>query len=152
MPRSAEAAAIASRIAAFDPAVAAELRAARRKLRARFPRGYELVYDNYNALVCAISPSERTTDCLLSIVAYPRWVTLFFANGKALADPKKILQGTGNRVRSIRLTQAVDLDRADVRALITAAARPYAAAFRAAPALTTVLKSVAKTRRPRRAS
>ena len=77
-------------------------------------------------------------------------MTLFFADGKGLADPQKLLQGSGSRVRSIRLQSADDLDRPEVRALIAAATRPHAAVFRVAPKLTTIVKSVAKTRRPRR--
>ncbi len=143
---------VASLLAEYEPTLAAELRRARKKLRALFPRGYELVYDNYNALVFAISTSERTSDCLVSVVGYPKWVTLFFAHGKGLADPAGLLQGSGSRIRSIRLATAEDLDRREVRALIAAATRPHASAFRAAPKLATVVKSVAKTRRPRRQS
>ena len=63
MPPSPDAPGIASLIADYEPSLAAELRAARSKLHALFPRGYELVSDNYNGLVFAITPSERTPDC-----------------------------------------------------------------------------------------
>ena len=50
----------------YTPAVEAQLREARTRLRAMFPRGFELVYDNYNALVFGISPTERTSDAVTS--------------------------------------------------------------------------------------
>ena len=62
--------AVESQIAIFlrkyTPAVEEQLREARTRLRAMFPRGFELVYDNYNALVFGISPTERTSDAFIS--------------------------------------------------------------------------------------
>ena len=49
----------------YTPAVEAQLREARTRLRGMFPRGFELVYDNYNALVFGISPTERTSDAFI---------------------------------------------------------------------------------------
>ncbi len=42
----------------FSPEVEASLRDSREQLRARFLRGYELVFDNDNALVFGFSPTE----------------------------------------------------------------------------------------------
>ncbi len=39
----------------YDPEIESQLREARTRLRAMFPRGFELVFDNHNALVFAIS-------------------------------------------------------------------------------------------------
>ena len=65
----------------YTPALEAQLREARTRLRAMFPRGFELVYDNYNALVFGISPTERTSDAFISVAGYPKLVTLFFLHG-----------------------------------------------------------------------
>jgi hypothetical protein len=101
------ASAIESQVAVFlgkyTPVVEAQLREARSRLRALFPRGFELVYDNYNALVFGISPTERTSDVFLSVAGYPKWVTLFFLHGDGLRDPSGLLEGQGKQVRSIRL-------------------------------------------------
>ncbi len=67
-------------VSKYTPEIAAQLRRVRAKLRALFPRGYELVYDNYNALVFGFSPTERASDALVSVAGYPKWVTLFFLN------------------------------------------------------------------------
>lgn len=143
---------IAGFIERFSPAIAAQLQSARGKLQALFPRGCELVYDNYNALVFAFAASERMSDIVLSIAAYPRWVTLFFMRGVDLADPKQLLVGTGKQIRSIVLTDPDMLGAPAVRALIKQAMKPVAAAFRAAgPRVTTIKAAVAKLR-PRRPS
>ena len=149
--------AVESRIAVFlgkyTPAIEAQLREARARLRAMFPQGFELVFDNYNALVFGISASERSSDAFLSVVGYPKWVTLFFLNGAGLHDPHGLLEGQGKQVRSIRLTDPADIDSAKVRALIVQAIRPHKPGLLAAPGLTTIIKlEVAKQRSRRPAS
>jgi hypothetical protein len=141
---------IAAFLAKYTPEVEARLREARSRLRARFPRGFELVYDNYNALVFGISPTERTQDAFISVAGYPRWVTLFFLHGGDLHDPSGLLEGEGKQVRGIRLGKPAQIDTPTVQALIAQAVLPHKAAFRAAPALTTIVKSVVAKQRPRR--
>ncbi|WP_171088908.1 DUF1801 domain-containing protein [Usitatibacter rugosus] len=138
-------------VAKYSPKMAREITAAREKMRAMIPRGYEMVYDNYNALVFAYCSSERPSEAQVSIAAMPRWVTLFFIQGVQLDDPKKLLLGDGSQVRSVRLEGgAADLDRRDIRALIDQALAPFAEAFAAAPKLRTVLRSVSEKQRARR--
>src|SRR6185436_8710218 len=103
MARSETETRIAASIAKYESGVAARLRGARRKLRALFRRGYEQVYDNYTALGFGIGATDRSPSVVVSVVGYPRWVTLFFLHGAKLKDPDKLLQGSGSRVRSIRL-------------------------------------------------
>ena len=145
-----------ARIAAFAgkyaPEIADVALACRRKLRQLVPRGFELVYDSYNALVFAFGPTEKSSDAVCSIAAYPRWVTLFFMDGTRLDDPAGLLQGTGSRIRSVRLGSAADLDRKDVRALIAAALASAKSAFAGAPPLATTIKSVSAKQRARRPS
>jgi hypothetical protein len=137
-------------LARYTPEIAAELRQARARLRAAFPRGVEMVYDNYNALVFCIGAAAHRSAAFISVAGYPRWVTLFFLPGTGLDDPSGLLEGTGSLVRSVRLKSAADLDRPEVAALIAQAIRPHAVALAAAPALTTVVKSVSPRQRPRR--
>ena len=143
-------AAIKGFLAKYDPAIAAQLKACRKKIRALVPRGFEMVYDNYNGLVFGFSPTERPSDALLSIVGYPRWVGLAFLQGASVADPDGLLQGAGRQVRGLRLRSPKDLDEPKVRALIARALAPEAEAFTAAPPLRTILKSVSAKQRPRR--
>ena len=141
---------IASFIARYSPEIAAQLRESRARLRALFPRGYELVFDNYNALVFGFSPTEKTRDAFVSIAGYPRWVTLFFLHGATLADPANLLEGEGKQVRSIRLKTAGQIDLPDVRSLIERASERVRAQLDAAPPLTTVVKMELARQRARR--
>ena len=136
--------AVESQIAVFlgkyTPAIEALLREARTRLRAMFPRGFELVYDNYNALVFGISPTERTSDALLSVAGYPKWVTLYFLHGASLDDPNGLLEGQGKQVRGVRLRDPGTINAPEVEALIAQAVLPHESAFLAAPGLTTIVK------------
>ena len=142
--------AIAAFLAKYSPAIESQLKDARRRLRAFFPRGFELVFDNYNALVFGIGPTERASDAFVSIAGYPRWVTLFFLHGTALHDPSGLLEGQGKQVRSIRLAHASQMNQPGVEALIAQAVLPHRAVLAAAPVLTTVVKAVVAKQRPRR--
>lgn len=142
---------IATFIARYAPEVAAEIRAARARLRKRIPRGHEMVYDNYQSLVFGFSPTERPSDAPLSIAAMPRWVTLCFLKGAKLKDPKKLLKGEGTTVRSVRLMGgASDIAKPEIAALIDQALALQEQAFDAAPKLTTTIRSISARQRPRR--
>lgn len=141
---------IAGFLSPYAPALATATQVCRSKLHSLFPRGYELVYDNYNALVFAFASTDRSTGAILSVAAYPRWVTLFFADGVQLADPHSLLQGDGVRVRGIRLQSPDDLDQPNVRQLIAQALAPHQQALADAPPLQTLVKSVSAKQRPRR--
>jgi len=131
----------------YDRAIAAQARAALRKLRKLLPGAVELVYDNYNALVIAFGASQRAGDLVLSLALYPRWLTLFFWNGAKLKDPKRRLEGSGKQVRGIRLTGAGDLDDPALVALIE-----QASATASFPGRELIIKSISKKQRPRRPS
>jgi hypothetical protein len=137
-------------IAQYTPKIAAQLRRTRADLRKLIPKGYELVYDSHNALVFAFGPTARASEFVISIAAYPKWVTLFFSRGKALEDPQGLLEGAGAEVRSIRLAPFSLLRSRPVRALIRQALAAHADSFKQAPALTTVLKAISPKRRPRK--
>lgn len=141
---------VAEFIGRYTPEIARAFRASRRKMRALVPRGYELVYDNYNALGIGYGPGQKASDVILSIVAYPRWVTLFFLYGAKLNDPNSLLDGKGNRVRSIRLQSPDDLDQSDIKQLISQALTPHIEALGKCPRIETIVKSIAAKQRQRR--
>ncbi len=106
----------------FDPAIQKVVRAARARLRKRLPAAVELVYDNYNALAIGYGSSEKRGDWIVSLAVYARGVNLYFIYGAALPDPHKLLQGSGNQGRFVRLESAAMLDRPEIDDLIEAAA------------------------------
>ena len=137
-------------IAKFAPDIASRFRKARSEVRALFPRGYELVYDNYNAFGCGYSTTAKSSGVVVSVVAYPKWVTLFFLYGVKLSDPDGILQGSGSRIRSVRLDSPALLKSKAVRTLLRQAIAQFKAEFQAAPKLSTHIKSVVTKQLPRR--
>src|SRR5262245_4127009 len=140
---------VKSFIAKFDPDNQSLIRAVRRSLRKRLPTATELVYDNYNFFVIGYSPTERPSDSVLSIAAGANGVGLCFIQGARLSDPKKLLQGSGNQTRFIRLESAAVLERPEVRSLISAAlsqAKPMPESGRGQ----LVIRSVSAKQRPRK--
>ncbi len=129
--------------------ISRRMTAARRKLRARIPRGFELLYDNYNGVGIGYGATQKFSAPVVSLFAFPRWVTLFFSHGATFDDPHRLLNGTGSRVRSIRLESADLLDDPRIIALLEQALRRDEATFAAAPTLRTCLQSVARVRRSR---
>jgi hypothetical protein len=147
MARSAEIEGFVSR---YSEEIAAQLRRARAELRRLIPKGYELVYESHNALIFAFGPTPKASQLVISIAGYPKWVTLFFAKGTALEDPKGLLEGSGPGMRSVRLVPFEALMSRPVQALIKRALAAEAAAFKQAPPLTTVVKAISAKQRPRR--
>src|SRR5664279_2324624 len=94
---------LASFIAKFDPPMVRLIRSCRSALRKRFPTANELVYDNYNFFVIGFCSTDRASDCIVSLASQAKGVALSFYYGATLPDPDKMLQGSGNQNRFIRL-------------------------------------------------
>ena len=137
-------------IAKFDPAVAKVIRQCRAAMRKRFPTANELVYDNYNFFVIGYGPSERPSDCVLSLAANSKGVNLCFLNGSKLPDPHKILQGSGSLNRFVRLDGAATLRKPEVQQLIAAAEVQADPTFPESNAGKLIIRSVSKRQRPRK--
>ena len=142
---------LAGFIAKFTPEMAARIRAARTKMRKRIPQAYELVYDNYNFFVIGYGPNERAGDAVFSLAAQAKGLSLCFLQGAGLPDPSRLLRGSGNVVRNIRLETAETLDRREVSALIAAALERAKTPIPARGAHRLIIKSVSAKQRPRRA-
>jgi len=154
MIKSAESPAVAEQrlagfIAKFDPKHQALIRAVRRALRRRFPGAFELCYDNYNFFVLGYGPTERPSDCIISMAAGANGVGLCFIHGAKLKDPQKILLGSGKQTRFIRLESVKVLARPEVATLIDAA---VAMARTRMPGgrVNLIIRSVSAKQRPRR--
>jgi hypothetical protein len=133
----------------FSPEIVKLAKAARAKLRARLPGAIEMVYDNYNALVIGYSPTERPSDAILSLVIFPKRVSVCFLQGKHLPDPRRVLMGDGNQVRFIRLDAgAAVLETPPIRALVSEAIAFGETPFAGKSQL--VIRAISKKQRPRR--
>jgi hypothetical protein len=79
---------------------------------------YENIYDAYSAVAIGYGTSERLSDGIFHIAVYTKGVNLGFNEGATLADPKGILEGTGNRIRHIKMKAPADIARPEIRAYI----------------------------------
>jgi hypothetical protein len=136
-------------IAKFAPPMQKFIRAARAAMRQRFPTATELVYDNYNFLVFAFSPTERPSDAILSLGAHSKGVNLFFRWGTKLPDPQGILEGAGKQVRMVRLENAGTLKKPEVEELIAAAVDLSRVPFPESGRGKTVVRAIVAKQRPR---
>jgi hypothetical protein len=111
---------------------------------------HELVWDNYNFFVIGYSPNRTAVGLHCFDRRSGKRVGLCFIRGASLPDPKKLLLGSGNQTRFIRLESAAVLARLEVEALIaTAIARaktPLAETGRSK----LIIRSVSAKQRPRR--
>jgi len=123
----------------------------RKALRKRFPTAYEVVYDNYNFFVIGYGSTERPSDAIVSMAAGANGVGLCFIHGARLPDPHKILLGSGNQTRFIRLESVDILARPEVKALVDAAIALAKTPLRASGRGRLIIRSVSGKQRPRRA-
>jgi hypothetical protein len=137
-------------IAKFEPGQQRTIRAVRKALRARFPTGHELVYDNYNFFVIGYSPTERPSDSILSIAAAANGVGLCFIRGAVLPDPERLLGGSGKQTRFLRLESAATLTHPGVVRLLEAATRQARPAFAKVGQSKLIIRAVSAKQRPRR--
>jgi hypothetical protein len=141
---------VRSFIAKFAAHHQALIRAVRKALRKRFPTAYELAYDNYNFFVLGYGPTERPSDCVVSMAAGANGVGLCFIHGARLPDPHGLLLGAGNQTRFLRVPSAEILARPDVEALMMAAVVRSRTPFRDTGRNVLIIRSISAKQRPRR--
>jgi hypothetical protein len=60
----------------------------------------------------------RMRDFVVGLIPHSRWVNAQFAYAVDLPDPEKLLEGTGKRIRHVKLRAAADADRPAFRRLV----------------------------------
>ena len=136
----------------FTPEMAALTRTLLARMKARVPGATILVYDNYNALAIGFAAGERVRDVVLSLAVYPRWVSLFFMQGRWLHDPHGVLKGSGSQVRHVQAITEASFDDPRIDALIEEALDKADRPIDPAGEQMLVIKSVSAKQRPRRPS
>jgi hypothetical protein len=137
-------------IAKFDRVVGKQIRECRSELRKRFPTANEPVYDNYNFFVIGYCTTERPSDCVVSLAANSKGIGLSFFHGATLPDPHRILQGSGNQNRFVRLDGVATLRASEVQELLDAAEAQADPPFIKAGRGKLIIRSVSEKQRPRR--
>ena len=137
-------------IGKFNPGHQSLIRAVRKALRQRFPTANEFVYDSTNFFVIAYGPTERPSDAILSMAAGANGVGMHFLFGARLPDPTKLLLGSGNQTRFIRLESVDVLERPAVKALISAAEARAKGPSPKTGKGKLIIRSISAKQRPRR--
>ena len=95
--------------------------AVRAKVLEEAPSAIETIYDAYNAVALGYSFTGRLKDSFCHVAVYAGHVNLGFNRGADLPDPQSVLEGSGKRVRHIRIQDAGDLAKPWLRRYIRAA-------------------------------
>jgi hypothetical protein len=140
-----------SLIEKFDARNQRLIRSVRSAVRKRFPTANELVYDYGHSLVIGYSPTEAGIESIVSTSARADGVSLYFAHGPQLPDPKKLLMGSAKQVRFIPVESASRLKHPDVEALIAAAIDKATVPLPSKGSGAVVIKTSAAKKRPKRA-
>jgi hypothetical protein len=139
-------------LSAYEPRITELALAVRKLVLEEAPEATELIYDAYSAVAAGYSFTGRPSDAFIHIAAYARWVNLGFNYGSQLKDPQKVLQGTGQWVRHIRIADPADVKnpvlRSFVKSAIVQAERPDPESGKAAAGKSVVRAIYAKKRRP----
>jgi hypothetical protein len=138
-------------VAKFTPEMAKLIRASRAKMRRFMPQALELVYDNYNFFVIGYGPTEKAGDAIFSLAAQAKGLSLCFLQGAKLPDPRKLLRGSGNVVRNIRLESAAALDDPKICQLIDIALQRAKHPIPLDGKHQLIIKSISAKQRPRQA-
>jgi hypothetical protein len=103
-----------------EPDLAAIAWRLRAMIREVDPGAVETVRLGDNAATFGVGP-RKMTDGYAYIMPQREYVNLGFYQGATLADPARLLEGTGKRLRHVKVRSLADADRPEVRALAAAA-------------------------------
>lgn len=98
-------------------------RGLRAKLVQLLPPCIELMWDATNTVGPSFGFTDKNRDHFVHLPAYTKYVNIGFTNGTSLTDPEKRLQGSGAKIRHIKLTKVEDLDDPYLQDLIQQAAQ-----------------------------
>lgn len=79
---------------------------------------FELVGDSTISLNIGYGFTEKAWDCYCAIIVYSKHINISFPSGAYLSDPNSLLQGTGKRIRHIKVIEFDDIKVAEVEELI----------------------------------
>lgn len=78
----------------------------------------ELVGDSTISLNIGYGFTEKAWDCFCAIIVYSKHINISFPAGAFLSDPQGLLQGTGKKIRHIRINELNDIKTHAVKSLL----------------------------------
>ena len=107
-------------LAGVEPDLAAITRRLRAIIRAVDASTVETVRLGDNAATYGVGP-KKMTDGYAYIMPMRGYINLGFYQGAVLADPERLLEGTGKALRHVKIRSLAEANRPPVRALLAAA-------------------------------
>lgn len=135
-------------VSRFPPEIIALVKRCMPKLCRALPGSNQIVYDYTKSVVVSFSMTERGYEAIVAVAIFPDGVRLYF--DKSISDPKRLLQGSGGKVRSVTLKSAAELDRGDIHELLKAAIKHSGATFPKTGTNRMIIQSEAKKKKSRK--
>lgn len=107
-------------VARLDPKIEQIARRLRTLILRVDPDAVEVVRLGDNAASFGLGP-KKMSEAYAYIMPKAAYVNLGFYNGAALADPAGLIEGTGKRLRHVKVYSSEDADRPELRRLIETA-------------------------------
>ena len=102
----------------FDSEIASIAQQLRKYLRNETKPTIELVGDSTISLNIGYGFTEKAWDCYCAIIVYSKHINISFPSGSSLPDPQGLLQGTGKRIRHIKIDKLSDAKDAAIKRLL----------------------------------
>ena len=135
-------------IAKFASAHARKIATIRRLLLKRLPTAHEIVYEYQDCVVISYSADDRGYEGVVAIRASGEGIRLYFNRGKELADPSRVLEGSGKQTRFLNIVGPSTLVQPEIAKLVEEAIAISRVAFASSGRGSVVIRStVAKKRR-----
>ncbi len=104
----------------------------------------ELVGDSTLSLNIGYGFTEKAWDCYCAIIVYSKHINISFPSGVRLNDPAGLLQGSGKRIRHIRISRLDDIRNRQVLNLLKQARELAFVASGAGSEKSTRLRTIVK--------
>jgi len=102
----------------YDPDVRRLARGLRALVLDELAPCHETIVDAGYTVAVHFGPGARVSDAIVYLAAYRQHVNLGFLDGAALDDPGGVLEGTGSRMRHVKIRTVEDLANPVLRQLI----------------------------------
>jgi len=133
----------------FDRHIADIALAMREIILDEAPDASETVYEVSYTVAVWFGFSQKMKDMFCYVASYGAHVDLGFPRGATLSDPNRVLEGTGKKMRHIKLRTLSDVDRPFIRRYLRAAIEEVSSAGGTGK---TVVKARGNALKPKRRS
>ncbi len=102
----------------FDIEISSLAQQLRKHIKKETAPTIELVGDSTISLNIGYGFTEKAWDCYCAIIIYSKHINISFPSGASLSDPKELLQGSGKRIRHIKIRKFEDINDPAVQNLL----------------------------------